>query len=203
MRKVELIRKLQEQLKDKEEFLEEKIIELSHEYDTQKYINEVLVIARKSIDNFAEYISLLNDQEKETFVNLLRNMTIKEDEIKNFLQESRNLYNMKKRDFDVKGVPQYSRTKYLIETLYRRINEYNLTRNYKYTDKKQINELQAYLERVKQTKKYFKDGKLIEEIFDIDEINYIIEKSDIEEDEKTNIIYAIIEEKDGYTIIYT
>ena len=83
MRKVELIRKLQEQLKDKEEFLEEKIIELSHEYDTQKYINEVLVIARKSIDDFAEYISLLNDQEKETFVNLLRNMTIKEDEIKN------------------------------------------------------------------------------------------------------------------------
>ena len=68
MRKVELIRKLQEQLKSQEKFLEEKIMELNQEYDTQKHINEILIIARKSIDNFAEYIYLLNNQEKEIAV---------------------------------------------------------------------------------------------------------------------------------------
>ena len=200
MRKVELIRKLQEQLKSQEKFLEEKIMELNQEYDTQKHINEILIIARKSIDNFAEYIYLLNNQEKEKFINLLKNMSIKEEEQENYLQEARNLYNMKKREFDIKGVPQYSRTKYLIETLYRRINTYNLTRNYKYTDKKQINELQTYLDRVKQTKRYFNDGKLVEEISDIDEINYIIEKSNIADEEKTNIIYAILEENNKFYV---
>ena len=198
MSKVELIKKLQTQLAEQEEVLEDKILELSHEYDTQKYINEILVIARKSIDNFAEFMSNLTGQDKEKLIDLLRNMNLKDDEIENFFQEAKNLHNMKLRDFDIKGVPQYNRTKYLIETLYRRINEYNLTRNYKYTSKKQIAELKTYLNRVKQSKKYFQDGKLVQEISDIDEINYIIEKADIEEIEKTNIIYTIIEEKNKF-----
>lgn len=198
MSKVELIKKLQLQLRLKEDFLENKILDLSHEYDTQKYINDLLIIARKSIDNFAEYISSLGFQEKEKFINLLRNFINSDEEIEKIIQESKNLFIMKKREFDIKGVPQYNRAKYAIETLYRRINEYNLTRNYKYTNKKQINELKTYLKRVKDVETYFQDGKLIKEISDIDEVDYIIDKADIDEVEKTNIIYAVIEENNKF-----
>ena len=38
----------------------------------------------------------------------------------------------------------------------------------------QINELKKYLSRVKQSRSYFNDGKLVREISDINEIKYII-----------------------------
>ena len=100
---------------------------------------------------------------------------------------------MKKRNFDTKGVPQYTKSKLVMERFLRRINEYNLTRNFKYISLSQINELSSYLNRVKDMKLNFKDGKLINELTDIDEVEYIIEKSTLPEDEKTDILYSIYE----------
>ena len=43
------------------------------------------------------------------------------------------------------------------------------------------------------TLKYFDNGKLISQIKDIKEIEYIIEKSNLDEDTKTAIVYAILD----------
>lgn len=198
MSKIDLIRKLQTQLNNKENELETKVTELKNEFDTQKYINELLNLARKDPTFLAEYLTIVKDNEKEMCLSLLRKFVPSEEELNQIFQEAKNLYHMKKRKFDLKGVPQYDKSKRVIMHLIRRINQYNLTRNFKYTNITQINELKSYLERVKEVKTYFENGKLIKEIADIDEIEYIIEKSDIAEHEKTDIIYVIIEENNKF-----
>lgn len=198
MDKIDLIKKLQEQLSNKEEILDLRIKELQNEYDTQKYINELLGMARKDINTLAEYISIVSEREKEKFLNLMDCFITNENDLNQIFQEAKNLRFMKKRNFDLKGVPQYNKSKLVIDTFYRRLNQYNLTRNYKYTSINQINELKSYLERVIEAKTYFNNGRLVKEISDIKEIEYIIEKSDLDEQEKTEIIYVIAEENNKF-----
>ena len=50
-----------------------------------------------------------------------------------------------------------------------------------------------FLKRVEDVLKYFDNGKLISQIKDIKEIEYIIEKSNLDEDTKTAIVYAILD----------
>lgn len=193
MVKQELIKEFELQLDQKSEELETKLSELKAEYNTQKYINELLVLARKDINSLAEYLTVVNDNEKALCLSIIKNFISTEEEINHIFQEAKNLYNMKKRNFDTKGVPQYTKSKLVMERFLRRINEYNLTRNFKYISLSQINELSSYLNRVKDMKLNFKDGKLINELTDIDEVEYIIEKSTLPEDEKTDILYSIYE----------
>lgn len=193
MVKQELIKEFELQLDQKSQELETKLSELKAEYNTQKYINELLVLARKDINSLAEYLTVVNDNEKALCLSIIKNFISTEEEINHIFQEAKNLYNMKKRNFDTKGVPQYTKSKLVMERFLRRINEYNLTRNFKYISLSQINELSSYLNRVKDMKLNFKDGKLINELTDIDEVEYIIEKSTLPEDEKTDILYSIYE----------
>lgn len=193
MVKQELIKEFELQLDQKSQELETKLSELKVEYNTQKYINELLVLARKDINSLAEYLTVVNDNEKALCLSIIKNFISTEEEINHIFQEAKNLYNMKKRNFDTKGVPQYTKSKLVMERFLRRINEYNLTRNFKYISLSQINELSSYLNRVKDMKLNFKDGKLINELTDIDEVEYIIEKSTLPEEEKTDILYSIYE----------
>lgn len=198
MVKQELIQEFELQLDQKSQELETKLTELKAEYNTQKYINELLVLARKDINSLAEYLTVVSDNEKLLCLSIIRNFIPTEEEINHLFQEAKNLYNMKKRDFDTKGVPQYTKSKLVMERFLRRINEYNLTRNFKYISLSQINELNSYLNRVKAMKLNFKDGKLINELTDIDEIEYIIEKSTLQEEEKTDILYSIYVENNKF-----
>ena len=200
MSKVELIKSLQEQLSNKEQELTDKVFELKTEYDTQKYINELLSMARKDITSLAEYISVVKDNEKDKCIRLISNFLTTSEEIETIFQESKNLHFMKKRNFDRIGVPQYNKSKIIVEKFYQRLNQYNLTRNFKYTNINQINQLKTYLDRIIGAKTYFDDGKLVKEIIDIKEIEYIIENSDLEEQQKTAIAFAIIEENNKYYI---
>ena len=100
---------------------------------------------------------------------------------------------MKRHNFDILGVPQYTKSKLIIENLDRRLNQYNLVRDFKYININYIDELKEYLKRVEEVLKYFDNGKLISQINDIKEIEYIIEKSNLEEDIKTAIVYAILD----------
>lgn len=198
MVKQELIQEFELQLDQKSQELETKLTELKAEYNTQKYINELLVLARKDINSLAEYLTVVSDNEKLLCLSIIRNFIPTEEEINHLFQEAKNLYNMKKRNFDTKGVPQYTKSKLVLERFLRRINEYNLTRNFKYISLSQINELNSYLNRVKAMKLNFKDGKLINELTDIDEIEYIIEKSTLQEEEKTDILYSIYVENNKF-----
>lgn len=198
MVKQELIQEFELQLDQKSQELETKLTELKAEYNTQKYINELLVLARKDINSLAEYLTVVSDNEKLLCLSIIRNFIPTEEEINHLFQEAKNLYNMKKRNFDTKGVPQYTKSKLVMERFLRRINEYNLTRNFKYISLSQINELNSYLNRVKAMKLNFKDGKLINELTDIDEIEYIIEKSTLQEEEKTDILYSIYVENNKF-----
>ena len=198
MLKQELIQEFELQLDQKSQELETKLTELKAEYNTQKYINELLVLARKDINSLAEYLTVVSDNEKLLCLSIIRNFIPTEEEINHLFQEAKNLYNMKKRNFDTKGVPQYTKSKLVMERFLRRINEYNLTRNFKYISLSQINELNSYLNRVKAMKLNFKDGKLINELTDIDEIEYIIEKSTLQEEEKTDILYSIYVENNKF-----
>lgn len=193
MKKEELILILQSQLDDKKIELTSKIQELENEYNIQTYINDLLLIARKDIHLLAEYISKLQDPELFIFKALVSNFIRSEDEFNNILLESKNLFIMKKHNFDILGVPQYTKSKIVIENLVRRLNQYNLIRDFKYININYIEELKEYLKRVEEALKYFNNGKLISQIKDIKEIEYIIEKSNLDEDTKTAIVYAILD----------
>ena len=193
MKKEELILILQSQLDDKKLELTSKIQELENEYNIQTYINDLLLIARKDIHLLAEYISKLQDPELFIFKALVSNFIRSEEEFNNILVESKNLYIMKRYNFDILGVPQYTKSKLIIENLDRRLNQYNLVRDFKYININYIDELKEYLKRVEEVLKYFDNGKLISQINDIKEIEYIIEKSNLEEDIKTAIVYAILD----------
>ena len=193
MKKEELILILQSQLEDKKIELTSKIQELENEYNIQTYINDLLLIARKDIHLLAEYISKLQDPELFLFKALVSNFIRSEEEFNNILVESKNLFIMKKHNFDILGVPQYTKSKIAIENLVRRLNQYNLVRDFKYININYIDELKEYLKRVEEVLKYFDDGKLISQINDIKEIEYIIEKSNLDEDTKTAIVYAILD----------
>lgn len=198
MNRVNLISQLEEQLELKEIELETKILDLKTEYDTQKYINHLLIFANKDISVLAEYLTVANSKDKDICINIMKNFIKDETEIDQIFKEAKNLYNMKKRKFDIMGVPQYTTSKQVLERLVKRINQYNLTRVFKYTNISQINELKKYLSRVKQSRSYFNDGKLVREISDINEIKYIIEKSDIDEIEKTAILLILLEENNKF-----
>lgn len=193
MKKEELILILQSQLDDKKLELTSKIQELENEYNIQTYINDLLLIARKDIHLLAEYISKLQDPELFIFKALVSNFIRSEDEFNNILLESKNLFIMKKHNFDILGVPQYTKSKIVIENLVRRLNQYNLIRDFKYININYIEELKEYLKRVEEVLKYFNNGKLISQIKDIKEIEYIIEKSNLDEETKTAIVYAILD----------
>lgn len=193
MKKEELILILQSQLEDKKIELTSKIQELENEYNIQTYINDLLLIARKDIHLLAEYISKLQDPELFLFKALVSNFIRSEEEFNNILVESKNLYIMKKHNFDILGVPQYTKSKIAIENLVRRLNQYNLVRDFKYININYIEELKEYLNRVEETLKYFDNGKLISQIKDIKEIEYIIEKSNLDEETKTAIVYVILD----------
>lgn len=193
MKKEELILILQSQLDDKKLELTSKIQELENEYNIQTYINDLLLIARKDIHLLAEYISKLQDPELFIFKALVSNFIRSEDEFNNILLESKNLFIMKKHNFDILGVPQYTKSKIVIENLVRRLNQYNLVRDFKYININYIEELKEYLKRVEEALKYFNNGKLISQIKDIKEIEYIIEKSNLDEETKTAIVYAILD----------
>ena len=100
---------------------------------------------------------------------------------------------MKKYNFDILGVPQYLKSKLVIENLIKRLNQYNLVRDFKYININYIEELKEYLKRVEDVLKYFDNGKLISQIKHIKELEYIIEKSNLDEDTKTAIVYAILD----------
>ena len=193
MKKEELILILQSQLEEKKIELTSKIQELENEYNIQTYINDLLLIARKDIHLLAEYISKLQDPELFLFKALVSNFIRSEEEFNNILVESKNLYIMKKHNFDILGVPQYTKSKIAIENLVRRLNQYNLVRDFKYININYIEELKEYLKRVEETLKYFDNGKLISQIKDIKEIEYIIEKSNLDEETKTAIVYVILD----------
>ena len=193
MKKEELILILQSQLEEKKIELTSKIQELENEYNIQTYINDLLLIARKDIHLLAEYISKLQDPELFLFKALVSNFIRSEEEFNNILVESKNLYIMKRHNFDILGVPQYTKSKLIIENLDRRLNQYNLVRDFKYININYIDELKEYLKRVEDVLKYFDHGKLISQIKDIKEIEYIIEKSNLDEDTKTAIVYAILD----------
>ena len=193
MKKEELILILQSQLEDKKIELTSKIQELENEYNIQTYINDLLLIARKDIHLLAEYISKLQDPELFLFKALVSNFIRSEEEFNSILVESKNLYIMKKHNFDILGVPQYTKSKIAIENLVRRLNQYNLVRDFKYININYIEELKEYLKRVEETLKYFDNGKLISQIKDIKEIEYIIEKSNLDEETKTAIVYVILD----------
>ena len=193
MKKEELILILQSQLEEKKIELTSKIQELENEYNIQTYINDLLLIARKDIHLLAEYISKLQDPELFLFKALVSNFIRSEEDFNNILVESKNLYIMKKHNFDILGVPQYTKSKIAIENLVRRLNQYNLVRDFKYININYIEELKEYLKRVEETLKYFDNGKLISQIKDIKEIEYIIEKSNLDEETKTAIVYVILD----------
>lgn len=193
MKKEELILILQSQLEEKKIELTSKIQELENEYNIQTYINDLLLIARKDIHLLAEYISKLQDPELFLFKALVSNFIRSEEEFNNILVESKNLFIMKKHNFDILGVPQYTKSKIAIENLVRRLNQYNLVRDFKYININYIEELKEYLKRVEETLKYFDNGKLISQIKDIKEIEYIIEKSNLDEETKTAIVYVILD----------
>ena len=193
MKKEELILILQSQLEEKKIELTSKIQELENEYNIQTYINDLLLIARKDIHLLAEYISKLQDPELFLFKALVSNFIRSEEDFNNILVESKNLYIMKKHNFDILGVPQYTKSKIAIENLVRRLNQYNLVRDFKYININYIEELKEYLNRVEETLKYFDNGKLISQIKDIKEIEYIIEKSNLDEETKTAIVYVILD----------
>lgn len=193
MKKEELILILQSQLEEKKIELTSKIQELENEYNIQTYINDLLLIARKDIHLLAEYISKLQDPELFLFKALVSNFIRSEEEFNSILVESKNLYIMKKHNFDILGVPQYTKSKIAIENLVRRLNQYNLVRDFKYININYIEELKEYLNRVEETLKYFDNGKLISQIKDIKEIEYIIEKSNLDEETKTAIVYVILD----------
>lgn len=193
MKKEELILILQSQLEDKKIELTSKIQELENEYNIQTYINDLLLIARKDIHLLAEYISKLQDPELFLFKALVSNFIRSEEEFNSILVESKNLFIMKKHNFDILGVPQYTKSKIAIENLVRRLNQYNLVRDFKYININYIEELKEYLKRVEETLKYFDNGKLISQIKDIKEIEYIIEKSNLDEETKTAIVYVILD----------
>ena len=193
MKKEELILILQSQLDDKKIELTSKIQELENEYNIQTYINDLLLIARKDIHLLAEYISKLQDPELFIFKALVSNFIRSEEEFNNILVESKNLYIMKRHNFDILGVPQYTKSKLIIENLDRRLNQYNLVRDFKYININYIDELKEYLKRVEEVLKYFDNGKLISQIKDIKEIEYIIEKSNLDEETKTAIVYVILD----------
>ena len=193
MKKEELISILESQLDDKKIELTSKIQELENEYNIQTYINDLLLISRKDIHLLAEYISKLQDPELFIFKALVSNFIRSEDDFNNILVESKNLFIMKKYNFDILGVPQYLKSKLVIENLVKRLNQYNLVRDFKYININYIEELKEYLKRVEDVLKYFDNGKLISQIKDIKEIEYIIEKSNLDEDTKTAIVYAILD----------
>ena len=193
MKKEELILILESQLNDKKIELTSKIQELENEYNIQTYINDLLLISRKDIHLLAEYISKLQDPELFIFKALVSNFIRSEDDFNNILVESKNLFIMKKHNFDILGVPQYLKSKLVIENLIKRLNQYNLVRDFKYINLNYIEELKEYLKRVEDVLKYFDHGKLISQIKDIKEIEYIIEKSNLDEDTKTAIVYAILD----------
>ena len=193
MKKEELILILQSQLEEKKIELTSKIQELENEYNIQTYINDLLLIARKDIHLLAEYISKLQDPELFLFKALVSNFIRSEEEFNSILVESKNLFIMKKHNFDILGVPQYTKSKIAIENLVRRLNQYNLVRDFKYININYIEELKEYLNRVEETLKYFDNGKLISQIKDIKEIEYIIEKSNLDEETKTAIVYVILD----------
>ena len=193
MKKEELIWILESQLDDKKIELTSKIQELENEYNIQTYINDLLLISRKDIHLLAEYISKLQDPELFIFKALVSNFIRSEDDFNNILVESKNLFIMKKYNFDILGVPQYLKSKLVIENLVKRLNQYNLVRDFKYININYIEELKEYLKRVEDVLKYFDNGKLISQIKDIKEIEYIIEKSNLDEDTKTAIVYAILD----------
>ena len=193
MKKEELILILQSQLAEKKIELTSKIQELENEYNIQTYINDLLLIARKDIHLLAEYISKLQDPELFLFKALVSNFIRSEEEFNSILVESKNLFIMKKHNFDILGVPQYTKSKIAIENLVRRLNQYNLVRDFKYININYIEELKEYLKRVEETLKYFDNGKLISQIKDIKEIEYIIEKSNLDEETKTAIVYVILD----------
>lgn len=193
MKKEELILILQSQLDEKKVELTSKIQELENEYNIQTYINDLLLISRKDIHLLAEYISKLQDPELFIFKALVSNFIRSEDEFNSILVESKNLFIMKKHNFDILGVPQYTKSKIIIENLVRRLNQYNLVRDFKYININYIEELKEYLKRVEETLKYFDNGKLISQIKDIKEIEYIIEKSNLDEETKTAIVYVILD----------
>ena len=193
MKKEELILILESQLDDKKIELTSKIQELENEYNIQTYINDLLLISRKDIHLLAEYISKLQDPELFIFKALVSNFIRSEDDFNNILVESKNLFIMKKYNFDILGVPQYLKSKLVIENLIKRLNQYNLVRDFKYININYIEELKEYLKRVEDVLKYFDNGKLISQIKDIKEIEYIIEKSNLDEDTKTAIVYAILD----------
>ena len=104
MVKQELIQEFELQLDQKSQELETKLTELKAEYNTQKYINELLVLARKDINSLAEYLTVVSDNEKLLCLSIIRNFIPTEEEINHLFQEAKNLYNMKKRNFDTKWV---------------------------------------------------------------------------------------------------
>ena len=193
MKKEELILILQSQLEDKKIELTSKIQELENEYNIQTYINDLLLISRKDIHLLAEYIFKLQDPELFLFKALVSNFIRSEEEFNSILVESKNLFIMKKHNFDILGVPQYTKSKIAIENLVRRLNQYNLVRDFKYININYIEELKEYLKRVEDVLKYFDHGKLISQIKDIKEIEYIIEKSNLDEETKTAIVYVILD----------
>ena len=193
MKKEELILILESQLDDKKIELTSKIQELENEYNIQTYINDLVLIARKDIHLLAEYISKLQDPKLFIFKALVSNFIRSEEEFNNILVESKNLFIMKKHNFDILGVPQYTKSKIAIENLVRRLNQYNLVRDFKYININYIEELKEYLKRVEEALKYFDNGKLVSQIKDIKEIEYIIEKSALDDEIKTAIVYAILD----------
>ena len=193
MKKEELILILESQLDDKKIELTSKIQELENEYNIQTYINDLLLIARKDIHLLAEYISKLQEPEFFIFKALLSNFINSEDHFNNIIIESKNLFAMKKRNFDILGVPQYTKSKLVIENLVRRLNQYNLVRDFKYINIHYIKELKEYQSRVEEALKHFDNGKITSQIKDINEIEYIIEKSNLEENIKTDIVYILLD----------
>ena len=176
-----------------------RIEKLRKELEEIKYITGLIEVLKASKSGFAESLFQLKPYEEQKFISTIKKI-IPNNQLTKQIKESYNLYNLKKEGLlNKKEVqPQQKEAEDAIKSIQDSLEEY--IKNYDLVRiNKEISETQKHIENILTLGGKFEDGKITSPIENIDFLANIVERLDLKEGDKTELLkYCLIQNLSAY-----